>query len=82
MIVSKKILIAGLAIASLSLTGCSAVQDILQSKVNDLNKGIADTAKQVSTEVNTAVKESGEALKQEGQKIEVDIKAAAESMKK
>ncbi len=79
--VSKKILISGLMIASLSLTGCSAIQDMLQSKVNDLNKGIADTAKQVSTEVNAKIGETGEALKKEGEKIEVDIKAAAEALK-
>lgn len=73
--VSKKILISGLMVTLLGLTGCSGLQDMINNK-------IAETAKEVSTGVNSAVKESTDALKAEGEKIEKDLKTAGESIKK
>lgn len=77
MVSKKQIVISGLMIASLSLTGCEFLTNMLQSKVNDLNKGIADTAKQVSDGVNTAVKDSTDALSAEGKKIQKDALIAS-----
>ncbi len=44
--------------ASLLFTGCSWIKDKLQSTVNDVNKGISDTAKDVGTQLNGAAKDA------------------------
>lgn len=53
-----KIVIASMVGASILFTGCSWVKDQLQGAVDDVNKGIADTAKEVGNEINGAVEEA------------------------
>ncbi len=73
--VTKKVLISGLAIASLALTGCSAIQTAINNK-------IASTAKEVSGNINSEVAKTTDALKAQGEKMQSDFGAAADQLKK
>lgn len=73
--VTKKVLISGLAIASLALTGCSAIQTAINNK-------IASTAKEVSGNINNEVAKTTDALKAQGEKMQSDFGAAADQLKK
>lgn len=43
--------VAALAMASLLLTGCGLAKSYLQGKVNDVNKGISDTTKDLGKQL-------------------------------
>ncbi len=73
--VSKKILISGLTIASLGLTGCSGLQDMINNK-------IASTAKEVSDGINSEVGKATDALKAQGEIMQKDAAIAAAQLKK
>jgi|GEM_PF-3436162 len=53
-----KIVVASMIGASILFTGCSWVKDKLQSTVDDVNKGISDTAKDVGNQLDNAVKDA------------------------
>ncbi|MFA6305130.1 MAG: hypothetical protein WC651_00145 [Candidatus Gracilibacteria bacterium] len=63
-----KIVIASIIGACLLFTGCTWVKEKLQGAVDEVNQGIADTAKEVSTEANKAVEEVGKAMGGETEK--------------
>lgn len=43
--------VAGIAMASLLLTGCGLAKSYLQGKVDDVNKGISDTTKDIGKQL-------------------------------
>lgn len=59
---TRIIILGMLLVATMALSGCSWIKDKLQSKVDEVNQGIADTAKEVSDKSNEAVSGIGEAL--------------------
>ncbi|MFA7277532.1 MAG: hypothetical protein WC101_00910 [Candidatus Gracilibacteria bacterium] len=73
--VTKKVLISGLAIASLALTGCSAIQTAVNNK-------IASTTKEISGNINSEVAKTTDALKAQGEKMQSDFGTAADQLKK
>ncbi len=50
---------------ALVLGGCGFIKDKLQSGVDDLNKGIEETAKSVGEQINSGVEDTTEALKED-----------------
>ncbi len=73
--VSKKLaLTSGLIVASLSLTGCSGLQDMINNK-------IASTTKQVADGVNSEVAKTTDALKAQGEIMQKDAGIAAAQLK-
>lgn len=61
----RNVIIALVASFALVLGGCGFIKDKLQSGVDDLNKGIEDTAKSVGEDINSGVKETTDAVKEE-----------------
>lgn len=59
---TRIIILGVLLVATMALSGCSWIKDKLQSKVDEVNQGIADTAKEVSDTTNEAVSGLGDAL--------------------
>lgn len=59
---TRIIILGMLLVATMALSGCSWIKDKLQSKVDEVNQGIADTAKEVSDTTNEAVSGLGDAL--------------------
>lgn len=63
------IVLSGLMIASLSLSGCSSLKDAINNK-------IASTAKSVSDQANTVAKDTSAALKVQGETMQKDLGTA------
>ncbi len=74
----KLTVILGLVVVSSLFTGCSWLQEKLQGGVDEINKGIAETAETVSDETNTAVEDLGQALGGEEASAEAEATTSAE----
>lgn len=74
MISKKLVLVSGLVVASLSLTGCSGLQDMINNK-------IASTTKQVADGVNSEVAKTTDALKAQGEVMQKDFDQAGSALK-
>ena len=63
--IKRNAAVAVLLSFALALGGCGFIKDKLQSGVDDLNKGIEDTAKSVGEQINSGVEDNTEDIKED-----------------
>lgn len=63
--IKRNAIVAALVGFALVLGGCGFIKDKLQGGIDDINKGIEDTAKSVGEDINAGVKETTDAVKEE-----------------